>query len=94
MSSLMRQISTISLNGFTIQDYMCSFDAIGPGLYYPANFINHDCHPNCTQIYDGRVLKIVANQPISKNDEITISYTPVLDDYEKKKKVCRDGYLF
>ena len=77
----MKQISAVSLNGFTIQDYMCTIQAIGPGLYYPLNFINHDCHPNCTQIYGGRTLKIVANRLIQPKEEITISYTPALDDY-------------
>ena len=85
MSNIIKQISTVSINGFTIQDYLCSVDALGPGIYYPANFINHDCHPNCTQIYDGKTLKIVANRPIAPNEEITISYTPALDNYDRKR---------
>lgn len=36
----------------------------------------------------------MANRFIEPNEEITISYTPALDDYENKRKVCREGYLF
>ena len=64
MSKLIKQQSTISLNSFTIQDYLNNENGIGLGLYWPANFINHHCHSNCTQIYDGKYLKIIANRPI------------------------------
>ena len=64
MSKLIKQQCTISLNSFTIQDYLNNENGIGLGLYWPANFINHHYHSNCTQIYDGKYLKIIANRPI------------------------------
>ena len=44
---MMKQVSIVSLNTFTVQDYLCTYESIGIGLYYPANFINHSCSPNC-----------------------------------------------
>lgn len=54
----------ISINTFTIQDPLYNYGGIAIGLFYPANFINHDCQPNCIQIFDGRNLKIMANKDI------------------------------
>lgn len=54
----------ISINTFTLQDPLYNFDGIAIGIYYPANLLNHDCQANCTQIFDGRTLKILANKPI------------------------------
>lgn len=66
MSKLITQQSAVSLNCFTIQDYLCNYESVGIGIYYPANYINHHCKPNCTQIYDGSTLKIIANRIIEK----------------------------
>lgn len=89
MKVLIRQQSVVSLNSFTIQDYLCTYESIGIGLYSPANFINHHCHPNTTQLFDGRKLKLVANRPIEKGEEISISYMPRADYWSQRRKVCR-----
>lgn len=94
LSALIKQQCSVSLNCFTIQDYLCNYDCVGLGLYWPANFINHHCHPNCTQIFDGRVLKIVANRIINPGEEISISYVPRLETWENKNKILKEGYLF
>ena len=64
LSALLQQMSTISINGFTVQDYLCNIKAVGVAIYWPCNFINHSCHPNSAQIFDGEVLKIVPRMAI------------------------------
>lgn len=50
----------IAVNAFTVQDYLFSCDGVGIAIYHPANFINHSCHPNCVQVFDGTTLRIIA----------------------------------
>lgn len=62
ISKMMRQLNIVAVNAFTIQDFLCETDGVAIGIYSPANYINHDCQPNCTQYFDGRYLNIVANK--------------------------------
>lgn len=62
LSQMMRQLNIVAVNAFTIQDFLCETDGVAIGIYNPANLINHDCQPNCTQYYDGRYIIIVANR--------------------------------
>lgn len=78
---MIKQVSIVSINSFTIQDYLCSYDSVGVGLYYIANFINHSCEPNCEQIFDGNTLKIISLRTIEENEEINISYVNRLLGY-------------
>ena len=64
MSALLSIANRISINTFTIQDALYNYGGIAIGIYYPCNFINHDCQPNCSQIFDGKKLKILANREI------------------------------
>lgn len=94
MSKLVKQLNIVAVNAFTIQDFMCETDGVGIGVYYPTNYINHDCLPNCTQYFDGRYLNIVANRPIEPQQEITISYTNPLLLIDERRKFLRNNYLF
>lgn len=62
ISKMMRQLNIVAVNAFTIQDFLCETDGVAIGIYSLANYINHDCQPNCTQYFDGRYLNIVANK--------------------------------
>lgn len=66
ISQMMRQLNIVAVNAFTIQDFLCETDGVGIGIYLPANYLNHDCQPNCTQYYDGRFLTITTNNPINE----------------------------
>lgn len=68
MSLLITLANKISVNAFTIQDYLFNHDGIAIGLYHPANYFNHSCSPNAVQVFDGRTLKIIALESIEKDD--------------------------
>jgi hypothetical protein len=68
MSKLIRQFNIVSANAFTIQDLFYTSDGVAVGVYWPANYLNHACNSNCTQVFDGRYLKIIANQKIESGD--------------------------
>ena len=59
---MMTQLNIVAVNAFTVQDFLCETDGVAIGIYPQANYINHDCKPNCTQYFDGRFLNIVANR--------------------------------
>lgn len=61
MSKLIRQFNIVAVNAFTIQDLFYSNDGVAVGVFWPANYFNHACNANCTQVFDGRYLKILAN---------------------------------
>ncbi|XP_058835852.1 uncharacterized protein LOC131692688 [Topomyia yanbarensis] len=69
----------------SLLDYMrtAHFMAIGPGdkyteqLFSFASLCNHSCDPNTLSLYWSGQLKFVVLRPISKNEEILISYGPL-----------------
>jgi hypothetical protein len=60
MSKILKQLNIVAVNAFTIQDLFYLKDGVAIGIFSPANYINHDCNPNCVQIFDGRYLKIIS----------------------------------
>lgn len=64
MSQLMKQFNILSVNAFTIQDLFYTTDGIAIGIYWPASHLNHACNANCTQVFDGRLLKVITNNKI------------------------------
>lgn len=94
LAGLIKQMCAVSLNAFTIQDLLCETDGLAIGIYCPANLLNHDCAPNCTQYFDGRYLNVVSNGDIEPKQELTISYTNPLLLVEQRKSFLREHYLF
>ena len=64
----MRQLNIVSVNAFTVQDLFFTSDGVAVAVYWPANYLNHACNANCTQVFDGRYLKVIGNQPIHQGD--------------------------
>ena len=60
MGELIRLAGIISINTFTIQDYLFNYSGIAIGVYSPANFINHSCNPNAVQVFNGKELNVIA----------------------------------
>lgn len=68
MSMLVKNFYILSLNAFTVQDLFYTSDGVAVGIYHPANYLNHACNANCTQVFDGRYLKIIANEAIPSGE--------------------------
>ena len=68
MSYLISLLGIISINTFTIQDYLFNHSGIAIGLYSPANFINHSCNPNSVQVFNGKQLNIIALRNIDSEE--------------------------
>ena len=68
MSKLMKQFNIVSINAFTIQDLLYTNDGVAVGIYSGPNYINHQCKPNCTQVFDGKTMKIIANTKIQPGE--------------------------
>jgi len=86
-------ISKIKCNSFTITNEDFS-EQIGFGLYLNGSLFNHDCDPNCVQIFDGPKLKVVALRDISPDEELTISYCNLPDcKYERQDYLDTYGFL-
>lgn len=94
LALLFKLASIISVNAFTIQDYLFNYEGIAIGLYHPANFINHSCRPNAVQLFDGKTLRIIALQDIAQDEEVFISYLDELNDQPTRNKMLRETYLF
>jgi SET and MYND domain-containing protein len=94
LALLFKLANIISVNAFTIQDYLFNYEGIAIGLYHPANYINHSCSPNAVQLFDGKTLKIIALQDIAEDEEIFISYLDELNDQPTRNKMLRETYLF
>jgi hypothetical protein len=75
MSQLMRQLNIVSVNAFTVQDLFYTSEGVAVAVYHPANYLNHACNANCTQVFDGRYLKVITNQVVHEGDELTLCYT-------------------
>lgn len=93
LEEVIELICKISINAFTIYSY---FDEpVGLGLFYPNNFMNHNCEPNCVVFYVGKNQRVFTKREVEKGEEITISYYFQLDDErERIKKFLMENYLF
>ena len=76
--------SAIEKNVFTIFD--SEYQPYAMGLYYPTNFLNHNCNPNAVPVYINQKQYIIAIQNIEPNSEVILS---------DKYKLCgyRDEYF-
>lgn len=67
---------------------------VGLGLFCISPLINHSCDPNCVFVSVGREMRLVANRPIAKSEEITISY---IDSFEtrisRKEELLRSKFF-
>jgi hypothetical protein len=66
MSRLIKQFNIVAVNAFTIQDLFYTTEGVAVGIFWPANYFNHACNANCTQVFDGRYLKILTNTKVEQ----------------------------
>ncbi|KAK3149596.1 hypothetical protein QOZ80_3AG0219600 [Eleusine coracana subsp. coracana] len=72
LKEIAHTFSKFSCNAHTICDP--ELRPLGTGLFPIISIINHSCIPNAVLIFDGRTAYVRALQPISKDEEISISY--------------------
>eukprot|EP00730_Choanoeca_flexa_P018660 TRINITY_DN9085_c0_g1_i3.p1 TRINITY_DN9085_c0_g1~~TRINITY_DN9085_c0_g1_i3.p1 ORF type:complete len:625 (+),score=104.42 TRINITY_DN9085_c0_g1_i3:135-2009(+) len=51
---------------------------IGKALYARTSMLNHSCHPNAIVTFDGASLTVTTERPIQPNEQVVISYGPLL----------------
>lgn len=79
--------SAIRCNAFAVTDYDLS--TTGTCLYVNhLNRLNHSCRANSMIVFDGRLGRVVAQQDIATDEEITISYyDPLMARWERRKSL-------
>jgi len=84
LSLVTRVIGTNCFSSRDSQDGAC-------GIFLQASLLSHSCQPNCSWIYDldNRILEIKTTQNIPKGEELTVSYIPVSDDSQARKKILQ-----
>uniref|UniRef100_A0A672PFW5 [histone H3]-lysine(4) N-trimethyltransferase n=1 Tax=Sinocyclocheilus grahami TaxID=75366 RepID=A0A672PFW5_SINGR len=69
----------VTCNCFSISDG--ELQDVGVGLYLSMSLLNQDCQPNCVMIFEGKRLTLRAVRLIRPCEELTISYTDILEQY-------------
>lgn len=75
LKTICHVMGIIRVNSFSI---VRDRQVVGTGLYYPTNFINHDCGTctNVQPITDDIVQELKATRDIAKGDQLLFSYLP------------------
>ena len=63
-------------------------ETFGTGLYLLASIFDHSCAPNCTIVFKGRELVVMASEDIPAGDILSvafISYVNSMDDTETRQ---------
>lgn len=85
-------LARISCNALTITDD--DLKPIGIGLYPLAALANHDCNPNCCQVFSGSKLEYRCVRSVAKGEEVTISYVDPCSLRSERRAILLDDYCF
>ncbi|XP_056112125.1 histone-lysine N-methyltransferase SMYD3 [Rhinichthys klamathensis goyatoka] len=85
-------LARVTCNCFSISDG--ELQDLGVGLYPSMSLLNHDCHPNCVMIFEGKRLTLRAVKVIGPCEELTISYTDVLAPSKERRSRLQEQYHF
>ncbi|XP_077095121.1 histone-lysine N-methyltransferase SMYD3 [Siphateles boraxobius] len=85
-------LARVTCNCFSISDG--ELQDLGVGLYPSMSLLNHDCHPNCVMIFEGKRLTLRAVKVIRPCEELTISYTDVLAPSKERRSRLQEQYHF
>lgn len=70
-------------------------EALGHGLYFPSNLINHSCLNNSTWVNRGRLQFVVAFKKIKKGEPITVCYNDEpFDDASTRQNTLSKTHFF
>ena len=53
----------------------------GTGIYLVASLLNHSCSPNCTVVFQGRQLSIVATKDVPSGIRSYLSFYVIMSDW-------------
>uniref|UniRef100_A0A0E0KHZ6 MYND-type domain-containing protein n=1 Tax=Oryza punctata TaxID=4537 RepID=A0A0E0KHZ6_ORYPU len=91
LKEITHTFSKFACNAHTICDP--ELRPLGTGLYPVLSIINHSCVPNAVLIFEGRTAYVRALQPISKNEEVSISYIETAATTMKRQDDLKHYYF-
>jgi hypothetical protein len=80
-------IQQTDANGVFLNDSGNGIDKNGAGLWVNASRFNHSCLQNAYRVFHGDFMFVYANQPISKGQEITLTYIPAQKAFPERQKM-------
>jgi len=90
--------SKILVNSFSLRsDRTSTPEHFGTGIYLVASLLNHSCSPNCTVVFQGRQLSIVATKDIPAEyipGVSFITYVNSLDDTKTRQQQLTTTWHF
>ncbi|KAI8344139.1 hypothetical protein BC941DRAFT_407870 [Chlamydoabsidia padenii] len=89
---LVQYLCRFQCNNFGIHDDRLF--TIGEGTYPVASLFNHSCRPNAVVMFEGALLSIVATEPITPNQEVTIAYVDAAHDRSHRQTSLSTKYFF
>ncbi|CAO3581439.1 unnamed protein product [Absidia cylindrospora] len=89
---LVQYLCRFQCNNFGVHDD--HLFTIGEGTYPVASLFNHSCRPNAVVMYDGALLSVVAIEPITPDQEITIAYVDAAHDRSNRQSSLLSKYFF
>ncbi|XP_052148464.1 histone-lysine N-methyltransferase ASHR1 [Oryza glaberrima] len=91
LKEITHTFSKFACNAHTICDP--ELRPLGTGLYPVLSIINHSCVPNAVLIFEGQTAYVRALQPISKNEEVSISYIETAATTMKRQDDLKHYYF-
>jgi len=90
--------SKILVNSFSLRsDRTSTPEHFGTGIYMVASLLNHSCVPNCTVVFQGRQLSIVATKDVPEGyipNVAFITYVNSLDDTNTRQEQLSTTWHF
>lgn len=90
--------SKILVNSFSLRsDRTSTPEHFGTGIYLVASLLNHSCSPNCTVVFQGRQLSIVATKDVPSGyipNVAFITYVNSLDDTSTRREQLKTTWHF
>jgi len=91
----------VSICGKIITNCFClrsdrhvSNEPFGIGLFLLASKFDHSCSPNCTVVFNGRTISVMAEQELKARDQPTISYVNTMLDTNTRQTALLQNWFF
>ena len=73
---------------------LASSEPFGIGLYLLASKFDHSCSPNCTIVFQGREISVMAEQELSETSVPSISYVNTMLDTLSRQSQLKQNWFF